>query len=127
TGSTIQLQTTLSASQIDSLIQTLTAFNEGKLGGPGNGTSSVDVTEASVASTTVSAIVCVPAAACGAPDLTARKVTAAVSTGATTEVDYTNRSTVGTLKVCKVDGTGIAAGAEFNFAITVGTTAPRTI
>jgi hypothetical protein len=126
-GSTIHLQTTLSASQISALIQTLTGFNEAKVGGPGNGTSSVGVAEAPVAGTTVTAIVCVPAAACGTPDLTNGRVTAAVSTGATTEVDYTNRSTVGTLKVCKVAGTGIAAGTDFTFAVTIGTQTPRTI
>jgi hypothetical protein len=126
-GSTIHLQTTLSAGQINSLIQTLTGFNESKLGGPGNGTTSVGVTEAPVATTTVSAIVCVPAAACSTPDLAGRRVTATVSTGATTEVDYTNRSTVGTLKVCKVAGTGIAAGTDFTFAVTIGTQTPQTI
>jgi preprotein translocase subunit YajC len=48
-----------------------------------------------------------------------------VSTGATTEVRFTNRSTVGTLKICKVAGLGISAGMSFTFTIS-GTTA-RTV
>jgi hypothetical protein len=75
----------------------------------------------------VSAIACTPGGACTDLDLTGATVTATVSTGATTEVRFTNTSTVGKLKVCKVAGAGIAAGTPFTFTVTVGTQAPQTL
>jgi hypothetical protein len=54
-------------------------------------------------------------------------VTATVSTGATTEARFTNLGTVGSLKLCKVAGTGITAGTLFTFDVTVGTDAPQPV
>ena len=124
-GSGIQLTTALSTQQLSALTDTLTAFNEGRLGGPGNGTASVAIVEAPVANTKVGAIACSPTTACSNIDLSGKSVAAAVSTGATTEVRFTNRSTVGTLKLCKVAGLGVTAGTTFTFTIS-GTTS-RTV
>ena len=65
------------------------------------------------AGTAVSAISCTPAGACGAPFVSDGVVGASVSDAETTTVTYTNRSTQGTLRVCKVAGAGIEAGTEF--------------
>jgi hypothetical protein len=124
-GSSIALTTSLTTSQLSSLIDALTAFNEGRVGSAGTGTANVGIVEAAVSNTKVSAISCTPSAACTSADLSGRSVTASVSTGATTEVRFTNRSTVGTLKLCKVAGVGVNAGTSFTFTIS-GTTS-RTV
>jgi hypothetical protein len=126
-GGSIQLTTALTTAQLSALIDTLTAFNGGKLGGPGSGAASVGITEAPVTNIGVSAISCSPSSACSNIDLTSRSVTAVVSSGATTEVRFTNESNLGNLKLCKVAGTGIAAGTNFTFTVTVGTQAPQTV
>jgi hypothetical protein len=124
-GGSIALTSPLTTTQLSSLIDALTALNESRVGGAGNGTASVDIVESGVANTEVSAISCTPAAACSNVDLNGRSVTAVVSTGATTEVRITNRSTVGALKLCKIAGTGVTAGTSFTFTIS-GTTS-RTV
>jgi hypothetical protein len=124
-GNAIALTTSLKTTQLSALIDTLTAFNEGKVGGPGTGTARVAIVEAAVANTKVSAISCTPPAACTNVDLNGRSLTASVSTGGTTEVRVTNRSTVGTLKLCKVAGDGVTAGTNFTF--TISGTASRTV
>ena len=126
-GNAIQLTTSLSTAQLSSLTETLTSFNEGRVGGPGSGTAIVAIFEAPVANTKVSAIACNPAAACTNIDLPGRKVTATVSTGATTEVRFTNVGTVGSLKLCKAAGNGVTAGTLFTFDVTVGTDAPKSV
>jgi len=119
-GNAIVLSTPLSKAEMSALITTLTAFNEGKLGGPGSGSTSIRIVETPATNTKVSAIACTPRGACADLDLIGAAVTATVSTGATTEASFTNTSTVGKLKVCKVAGTGITAGTPFTFTVTVG-------
>ena len=74
------------------------------------------VTEAVPAGTAVSSIVCNPAAACSNASLSVGVVTAAVTGAALTTVTYTNRSTIGTLRICKVAGTGVSVGTVFRFS-----------
>ena len=126
-GNAIQLTTSLSTARLSSLTETLTAFNEGRVGGPGSGAAITAIFEAPVANTKVSAIACNPAAACTNIDLPGRTVTATVSTGATTEVRFTNVGTVGSLKLCKVAGNGVTAGTLFTFDVIVGTDAPKSV
>ena len=52
----------------------------------------------------------------GTSDLTAGRATVIVGTGTTT-LTYTNQGPTGTLVICKVAGTGIAAGTNFAFAV----------
>jgi len=126
-GTSTAVTTSLSKAQLSALVETLTAFNEGKSGTPGNGTASVGVVEGGGTATTVIAIVCNPAAACANTDLAGRSVTAVVTTGATTEVQFTNETNLGSIKICKVAGTGITNGQVFTFDVTVGSGTPFTV
>src|SRR5215510_10032205 len=60
-GTSTAVTTSLSKAQLSALVETLTAFNEGRSGTPGNGTASVGVVEGGGTATTVIAIVCNPA------------------------------------------------------------------
>lgn len=64
----------------------------------------------------VTAIDCAPALRCNTPNLANGFVIPTVVDASTTTVTYTNRSTIGTLRVCKVAGPGIAAGTVFHFS-----------
>jgi hypothetical protein len=66
----------------------------------------------------VSAIGCEPANRCNPPVVTAGVIGVSVADQATTTVTYTNRSTLGTLRVCKVAGSGVAAGTVFRIGAT---------
>lgn len=74
------------------------------------------VTEAVPAGAAVSSIVCNPVAACSNASLSVGVVTAAVTGAALTTVTFTNRSTIGTLRICKVAGTGVSVGTVFRFS-----------
>ncbi len=58
--------------------------------------------------------------ACSNVDLDRGSLDARVTAGATTSVTFTNRSTLGTLRLCKAAGTGITAGTTFKFLTPVG-------
>jgi hypothetical protein len=62
--------------------------------------------EAVPAGMAVSAIDCDPVVACSNPSLGVGQVTVAVTGGARTTVTFTNRSTIATLRICKVTGLG---------------------
>ena len=113
----IQLATTLSATRASALVKTLTAFNEGKLKGPATPTSaSLGIRESIPADLEVSSIGCDPSLACSNINLDGGSVDAQVASGTTTTVTYTNRSTLGTLRLCKTAGTGITAATPFTFS-----------
>lgn len=63
----------------------------------------------------VSAIGCDPASRCSDASLGLGRVEVAIVRGITT-VTFTNRSNLGTLRFCKVAGTGISAGTMFGMA-----------
>ena len=65
----------------------------------------------------VTSIVCVPADRCPSPSLGVGTVRAGLVGGETTTVTFTNRSAIGTLRLCKVAGSGIASGQAFGFNI----------
>jgi hypothetical protein len=62
----------------------------------------------------VQSILCAPSGACTSPSPSVGQVNVAIVRGLTT-VTYTNRSIIGTLRVCKVAGTGVSAGTVFRF------------
>ena len=74
------------------------------------------LTEAVPAGTAVSDISCAPTTACSNISLSVGALHAAVTGAATTTVTFTNRSIIGTLRVCKVAGPGVAAGTVFTFS-----------
>lgn len=67
--------------------------------------------------TAASAIECAPVAACGTPALGSGFVIATVSAAQTVTVTYTNRVTLGTIRVCMAAGTGVAPGSAFHVLI----------
>jgi hypothetical protein len=63
----------------------------------------------------VSAIACEPSARCSNVNVGVGQVHAQIVGATTTTVTFTNRSTLGTLRVCKVAGIGVAPGTPFGF------------
>ena len=114
-GAQITVATALTTSQLSALVATLSAFNEGKTKPPST-PSAVDIQIAEILRSYIelTAITCTPVARCSGADLATAAVTATVESGATTTVTFTNRSQP-VLRVCKVAGTGIAAGTVFTF------------
>jgi hypothetical protein len=83
--------------------------------------ASITVAETPSVGTTVSAINVLPAGRQGTVNLSGGTVTATIGTGVT-EVDFTNSAGgFGLLKVCKIAGTGVASGANFNFVMSGAT------
>ena len=74
------------------------------------------LTESVPAGIAVSDISCTPTTACSSVSLSAAALHAAVTGAATTTVTFTNRSIIGTLRVCKVAGPGVATGTVFHFS-----------
>jgi hypothetical protein len=66
----------------------------------------------------VTSITCDPAS-CGSPILVDGVITGSVVDNAITKVTYTNRSTLGTLRVCKVAGSGVTAGTVYRITATL--------
>ncbi|HEX6363637.1 MAG TPA: hypothetical protein VFZ93_11805, partial [Albitalea sp.] len=114
-GPPIVLTSALDPSELSALVNTLTAFNEGKLDLPPAPPSALlEITEWADALTELISIVCVPDAACSGIDLNARFVTAATASGETATVTFTNRAKP-VLRICKVAGAGITEGTVYGF------------
>ena len=114
-GPPILITSTLSTSAMSALVNTLTAFNEGKLVlPPPPTTTAIAITEKADALTELTSILCAPTAACSGIDLTARSVTAAMTSGLTTTVSFTNRGRP-VLRICKVAGAGVSNGTVYQF------------
>jgi ribosomal protein L2 len=114
-GPPITLTTSLGTAEMSTLVNTLTAFNEGKLNLPAApATTLLGVTEQEDALSELLSIVCAPSAACTGIDLVTRSVTAATSSGQTTTVTFTNRGKP-VLRICKVAGAGVTAGTVYDF------------
>ena len=114
-GAQIALTTALDPSALSSLVNTLSAFNEGKtalLTPPLS--ADMDIVELLGSLVELTDISCNPANHCSGVDLAAGRVTAIVESGATTAVTFTNRSKP-VLRICKVAGPGITAGRVFTF------------
>jgi hypothetical protein len=112
-GAQIALTTAIGPSDLSSLVNTLSAFNEGKIALPAPPPSvDLDVAELLGPLVELTGISCAPANRCSGVDLAAGRVTATVESGATTAVTFTNRS-LPVLRVCKVAGPGITAGRVF--------------
>ena len=117
----IELGTTLNPTTLSALVNTLTSFNEGKLKLPAPPASAtLGVVESIPEDVAVMSIVCDPLTACSNVDLDRGSLDARVTAGATTSVTFTNRSTLGTLRLCKAAGTGITVGTTFRFLTPVG-------
>ena len=124
----IQLASTLTKAQLSALVNTLAAFNEGKLKGPATpSAASLQIVESIPANIKITSIACTPTEMCSNADQDAGSVTAIVASGSTTTVTYTNRSTLGTLRLCKVAGAGISAGTPFTFDLGFGSVAQATV
>jgi hypothetical protein len=79
--------------------------------------TTVDVHEMPQTDVKTTAIVVTPAGAQqGTSDLDGGNATIVVGVGTTT-VTYTNRGPTGTLVICKVGGTGVTAGTNFDFSV----------
>src|SRR5687768_3100628 len=112
----ITLTTSLAASEMSALVNTLSAFNEGKLTlPPAPATTQLAITEREDALTELLSIVCAPNAACTGVNLGSRSVTAATSSGQTTTVTFTNRGKP-VLRICKVAGAGVTQGTVYRFS-----------
>ena len=108
-GAQIALTTALGPPDLSSLVNTLSAFNEGKTDRPATPLSvNIDVVELLGSLAELTGISCIPASRCSGVDLATARVTATVESGATTAVTFTNRSKP-VLRVCKVAGPGIAS------------------
>jgi hypothetical protein len=84
----------------------------------------VVVTETAVGGTVVSAITALPNTALVSSNLANRTATVRVTANQVTEVNFTNEKQTGTVKVCKIAGSGVVAGQVFDFTVgTVHTTA----
>ena len=115
-GAQITLTTALDPAALSALVNTLSAFNEGKTSAPATPLAiDVDVVELLGSFVELTGISCAPADSCSGVDLAAASVTAAIESGATTAVTFTNRSKP-VLRVCKVAGPGIEAGRVFRFS-----------
>jgi len=69
-----------------------------------------------VAGVAVSDITCEPTIRCGSPELSLYgRIYADIVAGSTTTVTFTSRSTLGTLKVCQIAGSGVTLGSSFQF------------
>ena len=66
----------------------------------------------------VSAITCEPSTRCPEISLSIANVKAQIVGASTTTVTFTNRSTLGRLRVCKIAGPGVGAGTVFQFNAT---------
>jgi hypothetical protein len=77
----------------------------------------VTIEETATAGVEVVAIGVAPGGALLSFDLTAGTAVVTITKGLTTEVTFTNRSTVGKLKICKVADTGISIGTNFTFNV----------
>ena len=80
--------------------------------------ATVEVTEAAVGGTEITARAVLPAerlALCAQPQ--PNRVCATVAAGATTQVRFTNAVPQGQLKICKVGGAGIPDGTGFTFSV----------
>ena len=115
----LRITTTLSTSEMSALVDVLSRFNEGKLKGAATpAVAQLGIVELVPANVLLDAVVCAPAASCANADLGAASVTASVTTDGTTRVTFRNRhATLGTLRLCKVAGTGVAAGTAFTFSV----------
>ena len=112
-GGQIALTTALRPADLSPLVNTLSAFNEGKTDSPATPLSvNMDLVELVDPLGELTNISCAPANRCSGVDLAAARVTATVESGATTAVTFTNRSKP-VLRVCKVAGPGIATGRVF--------------
>ena len=112
-GAQIALTTALDPSALSLLVNTLSAFNEGKTSSPATPLSvDVDMVELVGSLAELTSISCAPADRCSGADLGSARVTATVASGATTAVTFTNVSKP-VLRVCKVAGPGITAGRVF--------------
>ena len=117
----IRLATTLTSKQISALVKTLTAFNEGKLKGAATPTSAnLRVAETIPPDVELTAVACNPLLACSNVDLNGGSLDVTITSGFITTVTFVNRSTLGTLRLCKAAGTGIAVGSLFKFSTPVG-------
>jgi hypothetical protein len=112
-GAQIALTTALDPSTLSSLVNTLSAFNEGKTDSPTTPLSvDIGVVELLGSFAELTSISCAPANRCSGLDLATARVTATIESGATTAVTFTNVSKP-VLRVCKVAGPGITAGRVF--------------
>ena len=117
-GTQIALTSALTPAQLSALVNTLTAFNEGKTSVPATPLSvGINVVEVVGALAELTAIGCNPASQCTGANLAAASVTATVTSGATTVVTFTNRSKP-VLRLCKAAGPGIATGQVFRLVAT---------
>jgi hypothetical protein len=78
------------------------------------------VREAAASGYSVSAISTTPAGALVSSSLSNRTATVDVPAGSVVDVSFTNQKSTGTLKVCKVAGTGVTAGQPFPFSVDNG-------
>ena len=76
------------------------------------------VESGSMVGVAVSAIACDPTARCSDVSLSVGSVKAQIVGASTTTVTFTNRSTLATLRVCKVAGPGVGVGTAFRFNAT---------
>src|SRR3989442_2603312 len=62
---------------------------------------------------------------CTAIDLSGGTVDLTAARNTEKTVSFTNETNLGSVKICKVAGTGITAGTPFTFTVTVGTGDPQ--
>lgn len=118
-GPPIAMTTTLDASALSVLVDVLAAFNEGRPKPPApSPTASLFITETISPLTQIASIDCSPPSACSDADPAAGTVTVAVTSGGITTVSFTNRSTIGTIRICKSAGQGLEDGLPFDFTAT---------
>jgi hypothetical protein len=116
----VRITSSLSQTDISRLVDVLTRFNDGKSKGtsPTPTTAELRIVETLPSQVTLASIVCAPTTGCTNANLATASVTVLASAGSATTVTYKNNSqTLGTLRLCKVAGTGIEAGAPFEFRV----------
>jgi hypothetical protein len=74
-----------------------------------------DVFELTATNVRVSGIGCTPGHLCGDIDVQNRSLELTIVSSQTTTASFTNRSTIGTLEVCKTAGPGVVPGTLFRF------------
>jgi hypothetical protein len=87
--------------------------------------TSVAVAETLESSFRVFSVTCNPG--CSTIDLNGGNATIPIKRNTDAVLTFTNESNLGNLELCKAAGTGITAGTNFTFTVTVGTEPPRTV
>jgi len=114
-GSPITIGPSLASAQASTLVDALTAFNEGKTKPPPSPPSAdVDIVQAAVKNVEVASIGCVPSTSCFGEIVLLGRIKTTVTSGKETQVTYTNQSQA-ILRVCIESGIGVPKGTVLHF------------